>query len=169
MARKDRNGLAGMSTLAALQLTLNRLPNELGAALALVENCVNAVKRALGKARRGLFVVDLFPAHVQRIDDITYCYKAKNKRYLLLQSPELMISSNHRNTGRQAMNYRAHVEGFTGHFATVDGLKVWAEGLNRQFNLSGKTLQVWKAVYVAKDGSGAQYAASPTREIVIGA
>jgi hypothetical protein len=156
-------------TLPALNLPLHSLSDEVGTLFALVKNGVDALKRALRKACRGLFVVDLFPAHPLIIDDITYCYKAKNKRYLLLRPCELMISSNHRNTGRQAMNYRAHVEGFTGHFATVDALKVWAEGLNRQFNLSGKTLQVWKAVYVAKDGSGAQYAASPTREIVIGA
>lgn len=67
------------------------------------------------------------------------------------------------------MNYRAQVEGFSGHFNTVSELKDWAERLNRRFGLTGKTLKVWQATWVARDGSGAQYAAIPTREIVIGA
>lgn len=64
------------------------------------------------------------------------------------------------------MAYRAHIEGFTGHFATVDALKAWAEDLNRRFNLTGKTLQIWKAVAVT--GNCATYKGAPTREIVIG-
>ena len=66
------------------------------------------------------------------------------------------------------MTYRAHIEGFTGHFDNCDALKVWAENLNRLHNLNGCTLKVWKAVWVARDGSGAQYNAIPTREIVVG-
>lgn len=67
------------------------------------------------------------------------------------------------------MLYRAHIEGFTGHFNTVEELKVWAADLNRRHGLTGKALKVWKAVWVAKDGSGAQYRATPDREIVVGA
>jgi hypothetical protein len=156
-------------TLPALYLPLYSLSDEVGTLFALVQNGVDALKRAFGKARRHLLVVDLLPAHGQRIDDITYCYKTQNSRYLLLRSSEYMISSNNWKRGEQAMNYRAHVEGFTSHFANVEALKVWAENLNRQYRLTGKTLQVWKALYVAKDGSGAQYAASPTRKIVVGA
>jgi hypothetical protein len=67
------------------------------------------------------------------------------------------------------MLYRAHIEGFTRHFDTVADLKAWAEDLNRRHNLKGYTLKVWKAVWVARDGSGAQYNAVPSREIVVGA
>lgn len=67
------------------------------------------------------------------------------------------------------MTYRAHIEGFTGHFATVDALKVWAEALVRRYaDLNGKTLKIWKATWVATDGSGASYSGLPTREIVVG-
>lgn len=68
----------------------------------------------------------------------------------------------------RVMTYRANVEGFTGHFDSCEALKVWAEDLNRRHNLKGCTLKVWKALWVARDGSGAQYAAIPSREIVIG-
>lgn len=64
------------------------------------------------------------------------------------------------------MTYRAHIEGFTGHFDTCDALKVWAEDLNRRFGLTGKTLQIWKAVAVT--GDCATYVGAPTRELVIG-
>lgn len=67
------------------------------------------------------------------------------------------------------MTYRAHIEGFTGHFNTCDELKVWAEDLNRRYSLKGRVLKIWKAVWVARDGSGAEYNAIPTREIVVGA
>jgi len=65
------------------------------------------------------------------------------------------------------MTYRAEVEGFSGHFNTLSELREWAEGLHRRFGLTGKTLSVWKATWVARDGSGASYSGVPTREIVI--
>lgn len=67
------------------------------------------------------------------------------------------------------MTYRAHINGFTGHFDNLDALKVWANGLIARGSMTGKPLQIWKAVWVAKDGSGAQYRSAPCREIVIGA
>lgn len=67
------------------------------------------------------------------------------------------------------MTYHAHIEGFTGQFTTLDALKVWAQDLTRRYDLTGKTLKIWKATWVAKDGSGASYNAMPTRELVIGA
>ncbi len=67
------------------------------------------------------------------------------------------------------MTYRAHIDGFYGHFTTVAELKAWAEALIHRYpDLVGKTCKIWKASWVAKDGSGAQYGAV-TREIVIGA
>lgn len=68
------------------------------------------------------------------------------------------------------MTYQAQIEGFTGHFATVTELKAWADALVRRYpDLIGKTAKIWKATWVAKDGSGASYTGLPTREIVIGA
>lgn len=67
------------------------------------------------------------------------------------------------------MTYRANVDGFTGHFASVEALKLWAEDLNRRFGLTGHTLKIWKAKWVAPDGSGAEYSSTPNRELVIGA
>ena len=66
------------------------------------------------------------------------------------------------------MLYLAQVEGFTGHFATVQELKAWAEALSRRYGLRGKIVSIYKAVWVASDGSGAQYRGIPTREVVIG-
>ncbi len=65
------------------------------------------------------------------------------------------------------MQYRAHVEGFTGHFQTCDALKAWAQDLDHKFNLKGATVQVWKAKAVT--GQVATYTGNPDREIVIGA
>lgn len=62
-------------TLAALQFPINRPSNELGAVFAVLKNGIDAVKRALRKARRGLLMVDLFPTHATKIGDITNCYK----------------------------------------------------------------------------------------------
>ena len=68
------------------------------------------------------------------------------------------------------MTYRAELEGFHGSFATVAELKAWAETLIRLYpDLIGKTAKIWKATWVARDGSGASYTGMPTREIVIGA
>lgn len=67
------------------------------------------------------------------------------------------------------MTYRAHIEGFTGHFDNLDQLKAWANDLIARGGMEGRTLKIWKAVWVAADGSGAQYRATPSREIVIGA
>ena len=69
------------------------------------------------------------------------------------------------------MKFRGEVEGFTGHFDTLDQLKVWATDLNRRFGLTGKVLKVHKAVSVCADGSGAAYSLKPShfREVVIGA
>lgn len=65
------------------------------------------------------------------------------------------------------MQYRAHVDGFTGHFANCDELKIWADDLNRRFGLKGSTVKVWKARAIT--GDCATYNSAPTREIVIGA
>jgi hypothetical protein len=65
------------------------------------------------------------------------------------------------------MNYRAHVEGFTGHFSTLDELKVWANDLTRRFSLKGCTVKIWKAKGIT--GQCATYSSTPDREIVIGA
>lgn len=67
------------------------------------------------------------------------------------------------------MQFRAYTEGFTGHFETLTQLKAWAENLNRRYSLTGKPVSIWRAVWVAKDGSGAQYNAVPDRIITIGA
>ncbi len=77
----------------ALNLALHGLSDEVGSLLALVQNGVDTVNRALGKPSGGLLVVDLFPAHPRYIDDITNCYKGYFTRYLLLQSSRLLISS----------------------------------------------------------------------------
>lgn len=76
-----------------LNLALNGLSDEVGSLLAVLQNGVDAVKRAFREARRGLLVVDLFPAHSRNIDDITNCYKGYFTRYLLLQSSRYLISS----------------------------------------------------------------------------
>jgi hypothetical protein len=62
-------------TLATLQFPLYRFPNELGTVFAVLKNGVDAVKRAVREACRGLLMVDLLPTHAAKIDDITYCYK----------------------------------------------------------------------------------------------
>lgn len=68
------------------------------------------------------------------------------------------------------MAYRAELEGFTGHFATVADLKIWADGLIARYgDMKGKVCRIYKAVWVAADGSGAQYLGKPTLEIVVGA
>lgn len=68
------------------------------------------------------------------------------------------------------MAYRAELEGFVGHFDTVAGLKAWGEGLvGRYRDLIGKECRIYKAVWVAADGSGAQYRGAPTRTVVVGA
>lgn len=68
------------------------------------------------------------------------------------------------------MNYRAELDGFTGHFATVAELKIWAEGLiARHTGMTGKVCRIYKAMWVARDGSGASYNGMPTREVVVGA
>lgn len=69
------------------------------------------------------------------------------------------------------MKYRAETEGFTGHFETLDQLKIWADDLNRLYGLTGKVCRVYKAIWVAADGSGAEYSLKPShyRELVIGA
>lgn len=64
------------------------------------------------------------------------------------------------------MTYRAELEGFTGHFNTVADLKAWAEALKPA---AGSVCRIYKAVWVAKDGSGAQYVGKPTHEVVVGA
>ena len=56
--------------LAALQFPFYRPPYELGAVFAVLKNGVDAVKRALREACRGLLVVDLLPTHGPKINDI---------------------------------------------------------------------------------------------------
>ena len=40
--------------------------------------------------------------------------------------------------------YRAYVDGFFGHFATVSEIQNWVDELHARFGLSGRTLKVWK-------------------------
>lgn len=66
------------------------------------------------------------------------------------------------------MTYRAHIEGFTNHFRTVDALKVWALALlARHPDLRGKEVQIWRAKAVS--GNWASYDAMPTKVCVLGA
>ena len=68
------------------------------------------------------------------------------------------------------MLYRAHIEGFTNHFETVPALKAWALGLLASHpDLRGKEVQIWKATWVGRDGSGASYNAAPSKVCVLGA
>ena len=67
------------------------------------------------------------------------------------------------------MLYRAYLDGFTGHFASVSELKVWAEGMCRRYSLTGKTCVIHRAIWTAHDGSAAHYSAEPTRCVVVGA
>lgn len=68
------------------------------------------------------------------------------------------------------MQYRAHIEGFTNHFQTVDALKAWALGLLARYpELRGKEVQIWKATWVGRDGSGASYNAIPSKVCILGA
>jgi len=66
------------------------------------------------------------------------------------------------------MKYRAHIEGFTDHFETVEALKVWAlELLARHPDLRGKKVQIWQAKAVS--GNWASYNSSPSKICVLGA
>jgi len=66
------------------------------------------------------------------------------------------------------MQYRAHIEGFTNHFQTVDSLKAWALGLLASHpDLRGKEVQIWKATWVGREG--ASYSAAPSKVCVLGA
>ncbi len=66
------------------------------------------------------------------------------------------------------MTYRAHIEGFTNHFATVEGLKAWALTLLASHpDLCGKEVQIWKATWVGRDS--ATYNATPSKVCVLGA
>lgn len=67
------------------------------------------------------------------------------------------------------MLYRVELAGFSSHFNTVAELKNWAEKLNAQYKLTGEVCRVYKANWVAKDGSGASYNGKPSAEIVVGA
>jgi hypothetical protein len=67
------------------------------------------------------------------------------------------------------MAYLANLDGFHGHFNTVAELKAWAESLHAQHGLTGKVCKIWKATWVAKDGSGASYDGVPSAQIVVGA
>ena len=68
------------------------------------------------------------------------------------------------------MTYYAHLHGLSGHFTSLDELRDWANGLvNRYGWLTGKTLQIHKARSIASGGTAAIYAATPDREIIVGA
>lgn len=69
------------------------------------------------------------------------------------------------------MKFHGYVEGFSGQFDSLEALRAWVNGLIAKYPyLIGKTLKIAKAVWVAKDGSGAEYSLKPShyREIVIG-
>ena len=51
--------------LAALQLSFNRLSEEVGAFLAVLKNGVHPVKRPLGEPSRDLLMIDLFSTHAE--------------------------------------------------------------------------------------------------------
>ncbi len=59
------------------------------------------------------------------------------------------------------MTYAAQVDGFSGSFETVAAIQAWLSDLDRRFGLKGCTLQVFKATWVARDGSGATYRGTP--------
>lgn len=66
------------------------------------------------------------------------------------------------------MQYRAHIEGFTNHFQTVDALKAWALGLLARYpDLRGKEVQIWKATWVGCES--ASYNAVPSKVCLLGA
>lgn len=66
------------------------------------------------------------------------------------------------------MTYRAHIEGFTNHFETVESLKAWAMALlARHPDLRGKEVKIWKAKSVT--GNWASYNAVPSKVCVLGA
>lgn len=66
------------------------------------------------------------------------------------------------------MTYRAHIEGFTNHFQTVDALKAWALGLLARYpDLRGQEVQIWKATWVGK--TCASYNSAPSKICVLGA
>lgn len=90
-----------MLPLAPLQLPLDGIPHQIGAVFALFQDGIHAVKRALRETGRHLLVVDLLSAHTHRIDDITNYYKSYFCRYLLLRSPNLLISSIHQQRSRK--------------------------------------------------------------------
>jgi hypothetical protein len=72
-------------------------------------------------------------------------------------------------TNQSNMKFRAHIEGFVGHFGTVDELIVWANGLAARYSdLYGKKLQIWKAKSIASGGTAAVYSPTPDREVVVG-
>jgi hypothetical protein len=60
------------------------------------------------------------------------------------------------------MTYAAQVDGFSGRFETIAAIQAWISGLNTRFGLKGCTLKVWKATWVARDGSGAAYSGTPS-------
>lgn len=80
-------------TFPSFQFPLYRFADELCPPFLVLKDGIDAVKRSFWEARRGLLVVDLFPAHHRNIDDITNCYKGRFRRYLLLLSRRLLISS----------------------------------------------------------------------------
>lgn len=65
------------------------------------------------------------------------------------------------------MTYQANVDGFSGHFETVAAIQTWLNGLHARFNLKGKTLNVHRATWVARDGSGATYSGVPSLVTVL--
>jgi hypothetical protein len=66
------------------------------------------------------------------------------------------------------MTYRAHIEGFTSHFQTIDALKAWALGLLARYpDMRGKEVQIWKATWVGRES--ASYNATPSKVCILGA
>ncbi len=67
------------------------------------------------------------------------------------------------------MLYRAYVEGFTGHFNTVQSLKDWASSLLIKYpDLRGKEVQIWKATWLAQSKDAANYSVVPNKVCVLG-
>lgn len=83
-----RWGIRNDLFFAPLYLLFDSLPDQVRTLLAVLQGRIYPLKRPLGEARGGLFMIDLFSTHALNIVDITYCYKRENTRYLLLTNLE---------------------------------------------------------------------------------
>ncbi len=68
------------------------------------------------------------------------------------------------------MQYRCEIDGFVGNFRALSEMQVWVVDLTNRYRLAGKECRIYKAVWVANDGSGAEYSLKHGffREIIVG-